>query len=126
MTTADSIHPETDLPEQRTEAPDKPEGPIVAAILAGGIGCFAMGVFTTLGEASTSIKDWLNWNNDVGPLAGKTIMAVIVWLLSWAILYGVYRNRQAETRQALTIALVLIGLGAVGTFPTFFQLFTPE
>ena len=126
MTTADSIHPETDLPEQRTEAPDKPEGPIVAAILAGGIGCFAMGVFTTLGEASTSIKDWLNWNNDVGPLSGKTLMTVIVWLLSWAILYGAYRNRQAETRQALTIALVLIGLGAVGTFPTFFQLFTPE
>ena len=126
MTTADSIHPETDRPPPPTETPDKPEGPIVAAILAGGIGCFAMGVFTTLGEASTSIKDWLNWNNDVGPLAGKTIMTVIVWLLSWAILYGAYRNRQAETRQALTIALVLVGLGVIGTFPTFFQLFTPE
>jgi hypothetical protein len=126
MTTADSIHPETDLPEPLTETPDKPEGPIVAAILAGGIGCLAMGVFTTLGEASTSIKDWLNWNNDVGPLAGKTIMTVIVWLLSWAILYAIYRNRQAETRQALTIALVLIGLGVIGTFPTFFQLFTPD
>jgi hypothetical protein len=126
MTTADNIHPETDLPEQRITTPDKPEGPIVAAILAGGVGCFAMGLFTTLGEASTSIKDWLNWNNEVGPLSGKTIMTVIVWLLSWAILYGAYRNRRVETRPALTIALVLIGLGVLGTFPTFFQLFTPE
>lgn len=62
---------------------------------------------------------------DVGPLSGKTVMAVIVWLVSWAILHAVYRNREAETRQALTIALVLIGLGVLGTFPTFFQLFTP-
>lgn len=125
MSTADRLQPGTNVPTDRTEAPDKPEGPIVAAILAGGIGSLALGVFTTLAEASTSIKEWLDWNSDVGPLSGKTVMAVIVWLVSWAILHAVYRNREAETRQALTIALVLIGLGVLGTFPTFFQLFTP-
>lgn len=125
MSTADRLQPGTNVPTDRTEAPDKPEGPIVAAILAGGIGSLALGVFTTLAEASTSIKEWLDWNSDVGPLSGKTVMAVVVWLVSWAILHAVYRNREAETRQALTIALVLIGLGVLGTFPTFFQLFTP-
>lgn len=125
MSTADRLQPGTNVPTDRTEAPDKPEGPIVAAILAGGIGSLALGVFTTLAEASTTIKEWLDWNSDVGPLSGKTVMAVIVWLVSWAILHAVYRNRKAETRQALTIALVLIGLGVLGTFPTFFQLFTP-
>ncbi len=125
MSTADRLQPGTNVPTDRTEAPDKPEGPIVAAILAGGIGSLALGVFTTLAEASTTIKEWLDWNSDVGPLSGKTVMAVIVWLVSWAILHAVYRNREAETRQALTIALVLIGLGVLGTFPTFFQLFTP-
>lgn len=108
------------------EFPDKPEGPIVAAILAGGVGCLALGVFTTLAEASTSIKDWLNWNNRVGPLAGKTGMAVIVWLIAWAVLHIAYRDKPFETRRALTIALVLIGLGALGTFPTFFQAFASE
>jgi len=36
--------------------PDKAEGPISAAILAAGIGALALGVVTTLAEASSSIK----------------------------------------------------------------------
>jgi hypothetical protein len=105
---------------------DKPEGPIAAAIVAGGVGAAALGLFTTLAEASTDIKDWLNWNDDVGPLSGKTIMAVIVWLVAWAILHAIYRGRPYETRRAFTIALVLVGLGVLGTFPTFFLAFTAD
>ena len=110
----------------RIDFPDKPEGPIAAAILAGGIGCLALGVFTTLAEASSSIKDWLNWKDNVGPLSGKTGIAVIVWLVAWAVLHVFYRDKPFETHRALTIALVLIGLGALGTFPTFFQAFASE
>lgn len=102
---------------------DKPEGPIAAAILAGGVGCLTMGVVTTLAEASTGFKDALNWNNDVGPLSGKTIVTVLVWLAAWAVLHIVYRRKPYETRRALTIALILIALGVVATFPTFFQAF---
>jgi hypothetical protein len=126
MTTVDHPTREAELREQGVEFPDKPEGAIAAAVLAGGIGCLAIGLFTTLAEASTSIKDWLSWNDDVGPLSGKTGMAIIVWLVSWAILAVVYRNETVETRRVLTVALVLIGLGALGTFPTFFQAFAPE
>jgi hypothetical protein len=50
-------------------------------------------VFTTLAEASTSVKDWLQWSDAVGPLSGKVIMAVLVWLVSWAILHVVLRSR---------------------------------
>jgi len=103
--------------------PDKVEGPISAAILAGGIGCLVIGIMTTLAEASTSVKDALNWNNGVGPLSGKTGVGIIVWLVAWAILHVVYRNRAFETRRALIISLVLVGLAVVGTFPPFFQLF---
>ena len=81
------------------------------------------GVFTTLAEASTSVKDWLQWSDAVGPLSGKVIMVVLVWLVSWAILHVVLRSRPFETRRALVISLILIGLGVIGTFPTFFQLF---
>jgi hypothetical protein len=103
--------------------PDKPEGPIAAAILAAGIGGLALGVVTTLAEASTSIKDALNWSNPVGPLSGKTIVTVLVWLAAWAVLHIVFRRKPYETKRVLTIALILIGLGIVGTFPTFFQAF---
>jgi hypothetical protein len=108
------------------EYPDRPEGPISAAIIAGGIGALALGVVTTLAEASTSVADGLEWSQRVGPLSGKTIVAVLVWLLAWGVLHLVYRDRAFETRRALIIALVLIALGVLGTFPEFFQLFAAE
>lgn len=126
MRTPDDLVPDKELHPEGIEFPDKPEGPIAAAILAGGIGCFALGLFTTVAEASTSFKDWLSWDDDVGPLSGKTALAVIVWLVSWAVLHVTYRDRPFETRRALTIALVLVALGALGTFPTFFQAFAPD
>ena len=104
---------------------DKPEGPIAAAILAGGVGALTMGVITTLSEANTSISKALNWYNPVGPLSGKTIVTVGVWLVAWLVLHLIYRRRPYETRRALTISLILVGLGVVGTFPTFFDLFVP-
>ena len=82
-----------------------------------------MGFFTTLAEASSGAKDWLQWSDPVGPLSGKAIMTVIVWFVSWLVLHTAYRNRAYETRNALVIALVLVGLGVIGTFPTFFQAF---
>lgn len=105
---------------------DKPEGPISAAILAAGVGALALGVFTTLAEASSGVADWLRWSTAVGPLAGKTLMTVIVWLVAWAGLHLWLRGKAHETTRALSIAVVLIALGVLGTFPIFFQLFAPE
>jgi hypothetical protein len=113
-------------PEPTKSTQDKPEGPVSAAIIATGVGATALGVLTTLAEASTSIKDWLNWNSGVGPLSGKTILAVAVWIVAWAVLHLTMRGKRYETRPALIIALVLIGIGVLGTFPTFFQLFAPD
>ena len=104
---------------------DKPEGPVAAAIIAGGVGALAVGLLTTLAEASTSIKDFLNVSDPVGPLSGKTIGGVIIWLVAWAVLHVIYKDKPFETRRALTVALVLIGLGILVTFPIFFQAFAP-
>ena len=110
---------------EHVEYADKPEGPVAAAILAAGIGAFALGVLTTLAEASEGFKDFLNLYDPVGPLSGKTIGAVIVWLIAWVVLHMMYRHRAIESRKVLTASLVLIGLGVLGTFPIFFQLFAP-
>jgi hypothetical protein len=69
------------------------------------------------------VKDWLQWSDVVGPLSGKVIVTVLVWLVAWVLLHLALRRRVYETRYALTIALILIGLGVLGTFPTFFQAF---
>lgn len=107
------------------ENADKPEGPVAAAILAAGIGVFALGVLTTLAEASEGFKDFLTLSEPVGPLSGKTIGAVIVWLVAWAVLHVMYRDKATESRKVLTASLILIGLGVLGTFPIFFQAFAP-
>ena len=43
----------------------RPDGPAAAAMLAAGIGVFALGLLTTLSEASTALHDWLEaWDFD--------------------------------------------------------------
>jgi hypothetical protein len=81
---------------------------------------------TTLGAASESLSDALVLNDRVGPLSGKTVFAVVIWLIAWGILHAVLKDTRYETRRALTTALILVVLGVVGTFPTFFEAFHSE
>lgn len=119
----------TDRPDPRLDDiafVDKPEGPISAAILAAGIGCLVLGFVTTLAEASTSAKDWFTWKDDVGPLSGKTLVTVMAWLVAWVVLHVALRRSEFESRRALAVALFLVALGVLGTFPTFFQAFASD
>jgi hypothetical protein len=116
-----TYHPDI---EQHFE--DKPEGPISAAIVAAGIGALALGILTTLAEANETIKGWLEVSSSVGPLSGKTTVAVVIWLVAWAVLHSTMRRTEYETRKAFGIAVVLVILGVIGTFPTFFQAFAAE
>lgn len=102
---------------------DKPEGPISAAILAAGAGALTLGIITTLVAASKPIREALTLSTSVGPLSGKVAMTVAVWLTVWVVLHLALRTKPYESRRALAISLVLIGLGVIGTFPTFFQFF---
>jgi hypothetical protein len=102
---------------------EPPSGPAAALILAAGIATFCMGLVTTLGEASTGIADALQWNDRVGPLSGKTLITVIVFALAWAALTALWRRANPPLRSITTASAVLIVLGLVGTFPTFFQAF---
>jgi hypothetical protein len=85
-----------------------------------------MGLATTLAEASVGVHDALDWNAGVGPLSGKTITAVVVWLIVWAILHLALRGRRMRLTPIITITLVLIALGVLGTFPIFFQAFASQ
>jgi hypothetical protein len=99
------------------------EGPAAVALLAAGVGGFTLGLLTTLAEASTSVKDTLVIVEEVGPLSGKTTYAVVVWLIAWVVLHLAARRRLSLSPVVLTVSLVLLALGVLGTFPIFFQLF---
>jgi hypothetical protein len=108
---------------------DKPDGPAAAAALAAGIGIFALGLLTVLSEVSEPIHDWLEtWEFDqgVGPLAGKTTVAVIAWAVSWIVLGFLFRKRDVSIKVWFVLALVLVILGALGTFPPIFLSFAAE
>ena len=90
---------------ERIAFADKPEGPIAAAVIAGGVGAAALGVVTTLAEASEGLRNWLQWSDAVGPLSGKVLVAVAVWLVAWAILHLALRRRPYETRRAPAVLI---------------------
>ena len=101
-------------------------GRALAALVAAGLGCAALGIFTVLAELSPGLRALLNFYNPVGPLSGKTSVAVIVWVVAWVVLSRVWQNRAPAWRSALITTWVLIGAGFVGTFPPVFELFTPH
>lgn len=102
---------------------DKPNGPVAAAMLAGGIGAATMGIVTTLSEASASIGSSLNWYSPVGPLTGKVLISIAVFFLSWIILYMAFREKEVNFSQIFTITMILLIIGLLGTFPPFFEIF---
>ena len=75
------------------EAAKIPNGPGAAAILAAGIGCAAVGIVTLAAEVSEAIHDLLNFYNPVGPLSGKTTVAIIIWLVAWFVLSRAWRTK---------------------------------
>ena len=99
-------------------------GPAAAAVLAAGIGCTVLGLATVLAEASEGIRDALNWWHPAGPLAGKTGVGAIAWLISWAVLHMLWRSREVHFGRVWTVAAILVGLGFLMTFPPFFGLFS--
>ena len=102
------------------------DGPGAAAILAAGIGVFALGLLTTLAVISASLKGFLEdfqGSVGVGSLAGKTTLTVAAWLVAWAGLAFAWKGKNPNVRRVFLVALVLIILGIIGTFPPFFEAF---
>jgi hypothetical protein len=108
------------------EVVEKVNGPAAAALIAAGIGAFVLGLFTTWNEASTGMHDFLEMDKDVGPLSGKTIMAVVAYVVSWGILAPLMWKRALPWNTILIITAVLIAAGFIGTFPKFFEQFASD
>jgi hypothetical protein len=104
---------------------DKPDGPVAAAIIAGGIGAFAIGLYTILAEVSASFKTLASLNEGVGALSGKAVFAVVTWLVVWAALHVALRAKTVDVTKATLLALVLIAVGVVATIPPIFTMFAP-
>jgi len=104
-------------------SPTKPSGPAAAAILAAGIGCFVMGLVTSLAAGLSTFSSAIAFVKPVGPLSGKSDIAIAAYFIAWLVLYLVWRKKDINIGRVGTATLILVTLGIVGTFPTFFDLF---
>ena len=106
-----------------TSAPALTNGSGAAAILAAGIGSFTLAVLAVFGDKSAAVKSSLILYKPTGPLSGVTTTAILIWFFSWGILEWRWRNRIAAVGPISTLALLLLGLSLLLTFPPVVDLF---
>ena len=99
-----------------------PNGPGAAAILAAGIGSFAIGLFATLGDAFPAVARFFTFYNPTGPLSGVTTSAIVIWLVAWYALFRSWRAATVAIAKINLAAFVLLGLSLLLTFPPFMDL----
>lgn len=97
------------------------DGASMAAVLAGGIGAFAVGLFVILNEAGVLTAPSLY--GPAGGVSGRTTFAAATWLIAWAILHRRWKDRRVEPGPVLALTLVLVGLGLLATFPPVWGVF---
>ena len=100
---------------------DKPNGPVAAAMLAAGIGASLFGLIVTIADKVAPFSTALNWYSPVGPLTGKVVLGVAIYLISWVVLHSLWRGKEVNFSQISRIALVLLAVGLLFTFPLFWD-----
>jgi hypothetical protein len=103
--------------------PALPNGSGAAAILATGIGSFALAVLSCAGDKSAAVKNSLIFYKPTGPLSGVTTAAILIWILTWGILEWRWRNRTVAVGRISVVALALLALSLLLTFPPVVDLF---
>ncbi|HYA37905.1 MAG TPA: hypothetical protein VEI74_06515 [Candidatus Methylomirabilis sp.] len=105
-----------------SSAKGRPNGDGMAAILAAGVGCAALGLFAFSGDAFESIDRFFNFYNPTGTLSGVTLTAIVVWLAAWRVLANRWGNRDVPVGKISLVAGALLVVGLVLTFPPFIDL----
>lgn len=100
-----------------------PNGSGAAAILSAGIGSFAVAFFAIAADKSAFVKNLFVFYKPTGALSGETTVAILLWLAAWAILHWRWRKRSVSQRRINVIALALLALSLLLTFPPIGDLF---
>ncbi|HET9949627.1 MAG TPA: hypothetical protein VFQ22_11940 [Longimicrobiales bacterium] len=98
-----------------------PNGAALAAFVAAGVGAFAMGLVSLLDAIGAFTVPALYAPS--GGVTGRTALAVLIWLVAWAVLHSRWKNRDAEARRAFAVALSLATVGVVLALPPVWSVF---
>lgn len=98
-------------------------GPVAAAVLSCGFGCFLLGVLAVAADGSKALASTLNFYNPSGPLSGVTTVAIALWIIFWAILAARWKNRSVAFAKVSGAAFIFLALGLLLTSPPVGDLF---
>jgi hypothetical protein len=112
-----------ELDEEDLDAPPEPNGGIAAAVIASGIACAVLGLLVIGAAASPLVAQWLTFYEPTGPLSGKAVVSIVVYLVVWPNLHFRLRDKQVDLYKAFMITVALVAVGVVATFPPVYQSF---
>ena len=111
-----------EIPESADAINAIPNGAAAAAILAAGIGCFAVGLFALAGDAWPAVARFFTFYRPTGPLSGVTTSAIVLWLVVWYALSRRWGGRTVAIGKVNLAAFVFLALGVLLTLPPFMDL----
>jgi hypothetical protein len=114
-----------------TRRPYRATGEAVAALLAAGTGLLVLALVNQIAELSDPFANWLHgigkiWMPGapgIGPYSGKETMALVGWLVSWAILHPVLRGREMKMSRWLVVFLVMVAVATTFIWPPVYTHF---
>jgi hypothetical protein len=106
-----------------TDLATRTNGSGAAALLAAAIGSVAVALFGIAADKSAAIKSFFVFYKPAGQLTGETTAATVVWLAAWGILEFLWRRKNVKLKPVGLLALALIVLSMLLTFPPIGDLF---
>ena len=97
-------------------------GAAAAAMFGAGFGGVIFGILIVLNEHIPAFKAAMTLSKPVGSLSGKSIFGIVGWLVSWAVLHMLLRNREVSSRTMVVVTTVLVILSLLLSFPPVFML----
>lgn len=88
-----------------------------AALLAAGVGSFFLAALSVTADHVSAVKNQMIFYRPTGPLSGVSSLAILVWLVVWVVLDTRWKRRAVALKSIVTVALVLLALALVLTFP---------
>jgi hypothetical protein len=110
-------------PSVSNQTAEIPNGSGAAAVLAAGIGSFLLASLAIAADKSALLKSFFNFYRPTGPLSGVTTVAVLTWLILWAILKLRWRRSSVDLKRVNALAVTLLILSLALTFPPIADLF---
>ena len=94
-----------------------------AALLAAGVGTFFLAGLSVTADHIAAVKSAMIFYKPTGPLSGVSSSAILVWLAVWVVLDARWKQRTVALKSIVIVALLLLALGLVLTFPPVGDLF---